>query len=381
MAEEKKLLTIVIPAYHAEKHIANCLASIQMQTYRDKVNVIISSDHPDDDYEFTKTCYPDLPITIIPCEKNAGPGVARQRGLDACKTDWVTFIDADDVFINPVAIEKLIINTNIPNCIEVQGPFFQEIVDPTNPNNRMLQRNDVTHPWVFGRAYNVRFLKENDIKFGQLRAMEDGQFNWLIRMTIEGSPFKINLIQDPIYLWRTGSEHSITRIGTEENDGIPIYNFDLCQVGATVAAINAIKFCKKKNPFNGGVTRFTVEMFVGHYFTYVECLAKRAIFAEQCLFNAKRFYHACYKLIEDQIDRKILTDMYSMHYAANGRELVGFIPEISFFDFIDRIKSDDYNGKEEFDKIREKLPDWVIECDKKSGVLGDEGYIYHDGEK
>ena len=35
-----------------------------------------------------------------------------------------------------------------------------------------------------------------------------------------------------------------------------------------------------------------------------------------------------------------------------------------------------YKGKEEFDSIRKELPDWVNELDKKSGVLGDEGYIY-----
>lgn len=78
-------------------------------------------------------------------------------------------------------------------------------------------------------------------------------------MSIEGTPLTINRIEDPLYLWRTGSEHSITRIGIKENEGVPLYNWDLCQVGATAASINAIKFCKKQNPFNGGITRFTVE--------------------------------------------------------------------------------------------------------------------------
>ena len=43
---------------------------------------------------------------------------------------------------------------------------------------------------------------------------------------------------------------------------------------------------------------------------------------------------------------------------------------------MDEIKKSDYKGKEEFDSIRKELPDWVNELDKKSGVLGDEGYIY-----
>ena len=66
-------------------------------------------------------------------------------------------------------------------------------------------------------------------------------------MSIEGTPLKINRLNKTlIYLWRKGSDHSITRIGMEENGGEPLYNWNLCQVGATVASINAIKFLSKK---------------------------------------------------------------------------------------------------------------------------------------
>lgn len=378
--EDKKILTVGIPAYHAEDHICDALASISTQTIVENVAVVIAADHPDDDYEFVKNRFPQLDITIVNCDENKGPGIARQRALDAAKTDWITFIDADDVFMSPFSLETLVKGLQ-QNVIEVQGVFFQEIREPNPMGARMAPRNDPGHPWVFGRMYNVKFLKDSGIKFSELRAMEDGEFNWKIRMTIEGSPLLINIIQDPIYLWRTGSEHSITRIGIEENDGMPLYNFDLCQVGATAAAINAIKFCKKKNPFNGSITRFTVEMMIGHYFTYIECLERKPMFAEQNLFNAKRFYHSCYKEIENQIDEKILSDMYTMQYAGKGQDLIGIIPQITFFDFMKKIKEEKYGGKEEFDKIREGLPDWVKELDMKSGVLGTEGYVYTTGEQ
>lgn len=186
-------------------------------------------------------------------------------------------------------------------------------------------------------------------------------------MTIEGSPLKINQINEPVYIWRTGSEHSITRIGVDK-DGIPQYNFDLCQWGATVAAINAIKFCQKKNPFNGSITRFTTEMMVGQYFTYIECLGKKPIFAEQNLFNAKRFYNEAYKQIENQIDDEILEQMYTIQMAGKAQNLIGIIPEITFFDFMNKIKTEDYGGEEEFKQIREKLPKEIIDNDLKSGV-------------
>ena len=188
-------------------------------------------------------------------------------------------------------------------------------------------------------------------------------------MSIEGFPLKINSVEKVVYLWRKGSDHSITRIGIEENDGEPLYNWDLCQVGATAAAINAIKFCKKRNPFNGSITRFTVEMFVDKYFTYIQCLEKKPMFAKENFFNAKRFYHECYKEIENQISEDILKKIYTMHYAGHSSDMVGIIPSLTFFQFLDKIKSEDYRGKEEFDEIRSELPEWVIELDMKSGVL------------
>ena len=181
-----KLITVGIPAYKAESHICDCLSSIQIQSIRDELSVIIGKDNPEDDYEFVKERFPNLDITILDCSENTGAGLARQRCEDACKTEWITFIDADDVFISPYALESLK-NNITPNCVEVMGTFFQEI-EQGNLNAaqkqqiiqtggkvppRMMPRNDVSHPWVFGRLYNVKFLRQNDIKFPTLRAMED----------------------------------------------------------------------------------------------------------------------------------------------------------------------------------------------------------------
>ena len=105
------------------------------------------------------------------------------------------------------------------------------------------------------------------------------------------------------------------------------------------------------------------------------------MFAEQNLFNAKRFYHSCYKEIENQIDEEILKTMYTAQYAGMAQDMINIIPEITFFEFMNKIKTEPYGGKEEFDTLREKLPKWVIDLDKKSGVLGDEGYVYTIDEK
>lgn len=360
-------LTIGIPAYKAEGTIDRCLASILVQTWADKCEVVIASDDPDENYKWLEESYEgQLSIRTVPTFSNTGPGLARQRCLDACRTPWITFVDADDIFANPLAVENLLKTIVNPSIIEVQGPFLQEMKAPDR-TTQFAPRNDVTHPWVFGRVYNTKFLKDNGIKFSDLRAMEDGEFNWKIRMTIDGTPLKINVINEPVYIWKEGSEHSITRTGVDEN-GIPQYNFDLCPVGSTIASINAAKFCKKKNPFNGGVVRFIVEMMIGQYFTYIECWKKKQIFADQCFFNAKRFYHECYKEVEKDITDEVLETMYTAQYAGRAQDLIGIIPEVTFFEFMDDIRRSPYGGEKELMDIRGALPEEVLENDKKTGV-------------
>ena len=104
-----KNLTVGVPVYKAKSTIDKLLSSVLIQSICDDVSIILANDYPDDNgsYEYVKDLYPALDITILDCEKNTGPGLARQRALDACKTEWITFMDADDILLNPFAVENL----------------------------------------------------------------------------------------------------------------------------------------------------------------------------------------------------------------------------------------------------------------------------------
>ena len=127
-----KKITVGIPAFHAQGHICNALASIKIQTLVNDIAVIIAKDDPNDNYDFVRERYPDLDITILDCEQNTGPGLARQRALDAAKTKWITFMDADDVLVGAFSIENLY-RAIEPNCIEVMATFLQEVDDTSSP--------------------------------------------------------------------------------------------------------------------------------------------------------------------------------------------------------------------------------------------------------
>jgi hypothetical protein len=57
------------------------------------------------------------------------------------------------------------------------------------------------------------------------------------------------------------------------------------------------------------------------------------------------------------------------------------IPPITYLQFIDKIKKSNYGGKEEFLKIRAKLPEWIDKEYQKTGLLGKKEYVYADGEE
>lgn len=367
-----KDITIVIPAFKAEKTIEKTLSSINTQTIRDQLEVIIACDDPKDDYKSIIKQFPHLEIRQLPCEKNGGAGLARQRGLDEAKTHWVTFIDADDMFASPFAMEQLGIAIE-KDVIEVQGVFAQ--VCPFPDGTKFLAHPELEHPWVFGRLYNVDFLRQSKIEFSHLRAMEDGEFNWKIRLITEGTNLKIKQIQDCVYYWLPNSEHSITRTG--EKDGIPQYNFDLCQIGATIASKQATDFARKYNPFNGSINKFITEQMIGHYFTYVECIGRRPEFAKQNLWLGKYFYHECYKQIESTVNEDIIKNMYTQMNVGSANSLVGIIPAISFFDWFKMIKEEAYS-RDEIKVIRSELSEEIINNDINTGVIDADCSIFHD---
>ena len=370
---KEKTITIGIPCYKASKTIDRLLASILMQTFaKDRLQVILANDCPEDNhaYDYLHDRFPELNIVVLGCKEHSGPGIARQRCLDACTTDYIIFCDADDTLHDPFVLENLISQFKQDTVVEVFAPFMQ-VTDKTHPQTgvriNVPQRNPL-HPWVFGRLYSVKFLKDNNIRFpDKLRAMEDACFNWQINMLTNGTQFKITCINDIIaYDWMPGSEHSITRIGTVNN--IPQYNFDLCRVGAILAAEYAINFVKAKNPFNANIMKFATEQFVNCYFMSIECEGKRKEFLEQCLYLSKYFYNKVFKCYETLIPDKALDQMYTQMMVQRAGDLVGVIPFITFHDWLTQVRESAFDVNE-IVSIRQNLPKEVIDNDVASGVM------------
>lgn len=91
----KNEYSVVIPAYNAQATIAEALSSILNQTYMAKSIIVVDDGSDDATAEIARSMCES--ITVIQ-QKNLGCGAATNVGLAQVKTEFIAFLDADDVW-------------------------------------------------------------------------------------------------------------------------------------------------------------------------------------------------------------------------------------------------------------------------------------------
>lgn len=88
------MFSIIIPLYNKEKSIVRTLKSILSQTIDDYEIIIVDDGSTDDSVRQAKSVH-DNRIRII-SQQNSGVSIARNRGIQEAKGEFIGFIDADD---------------------------------------------------------------------------------------------------------------------------------------------------------------------------------------------------------------------------------------------------------------------------------------------
>ena len=355
---------IGIPAYNAEETLPTLLASIKTQTYKDyKVVIVADGDNKESLYDTIASSFVDN-YEVVSLSENKGPGIARAKALEVAikeKIPFITFMDADDLFFNPISLQQLVNgmmpNDKMPVIVEAFSPFLQMT------NVGLVPIDNPDSPWVFGKMYNVPFLKTSDITFSSLRAMEDGEFNAKIRLI---APQAINILSDPTYIWMPGSEHSITRMTVEGND-TPIYNYGLCQIGADKCFASALEFAAKKNPLNPEIKKMAVQSLISHYFTYYEAKQNYECFADINAVLSRDWFDKVYCEYASDVKIDQLEEMFLQF--TPRLQVLKKMPDLSFRDWLEYVCSFKDTVQESFDK----LPKDIIEAYKRTGVLSSVG--------
>lgn len=90
--------SVIVPVYNVAPYLKECLDSVLAQTFIDWVCICVDDGSTDgssailDEYAARDSRF------RVAHQSNMGVGAARNKGLDLANGDWVTFLDADDVY-------------------------------------------------------------------------------------------------------------------------------------------------------------------------------------------------------------------------------------------------------------------------------------------
>lgn len=199
------MVGIVIPAYKRKECLRKTLISLTLQTKQSFYVVVVDDCSPEPLKDVAEEFNTRLHIKYIYLEKNGGPGLARQAGLNYCyekNFEFVVFLDSDD-YLMPHGLARLNHEINISGADVVSSSIFCE----TSPHeNKIIDANNKT--FVHGKIYRTSFLKKNNIKFPSIRTNEDLAFN-LSAMELSNN---VKLLDEVLHLFRK-DQNSITRCG------------------------------------------------------------------------------------------------------------------------------------------------------------------------
>lgn len=91
-----KNISVIVPAYNAEKSIERCVCSILNQDFKDFELIVVDDGSNDSTASIVERLAVDEPRITLVRQENGGTAAARATGICKSEGAWVYFLDADD---------------------------------------------------------------------------------------------------------------------------------------------------------------------------------------------------------------------------------------------------------------------------------------------
>lgn len=113
MKSENSTISIIIPAHNAAKFICQAIDSALKQTLQPLEIIVIDDASTDQTSELVEKY--QAPVRLLK-QKKSGVSAARNYGIREAIGEFIAFLDADDVFIEPTKLEKQLALINEKDC-------------------------------------------------------------------------------------------------------------------------------------------------------------------------------------------------------------------------------------------------------------------------
>lgn len=178
-------ISVVMPAYNAEKYIREAIDSILNQTFNDFEFIIINDGSTDNTKKIIKS-YNDSRIVYLENEKNSGIVYTLNKGLEYAKGEYIARMDSDDIAIC-TRLEKQFNYLELHNNIGVLGTGIEIFGNQIKSENKVFSTNPeelkvdlifascIAHPTVMIRKV---LIERYNIRYDELPGIEDYALWW-----------------------------------------------------------------------------------------------------------------------------------------------------------------------------------------------------------
>ena len=193
------LVSVIVPVCNAERHLRECLASIQRQSLTDFELLLVDDGSTDSSPRILADFAATEPrARILQGPARGSAGAARNLGLAEAAGDYLAFFDADDYFL-PTMLEELHSRAVATSADVVACKFFvyndvtREVAQPDwmlqlemLPKKRSFSPLAVGdelfaafNPAAWNKLFRADFIRARGLKFQELRRTNDAYFTYM----------------------------------------------------------------------------------------------------------------------------------------------------------------------------------------------------------
>lgn len=173
------MISVIIPVYNVERFLPQCIESVLAQSFSGFELILLDDGSTDSSGAICDSyAKKDKRIRALHIS-NSGVSVARNKGIDESKGEWITFIDSDD-FVEPDYLERFHTEKDDADLIiqgleyydNRNGNYFKQVrvsdctLDESGFKEKVAQ-NDLLHSgYPVAKAYRINLLSDK-IRFNE----------------------------------------------------------------------------------------------------------------------------------------------------------------------------------------------------------------------
>lgn len=100
-------VAVIVAVYNARRYLSDCLESIVAQTHKAIEVILVDDGSTDSSHEICLQFARRHKFINVLRQPHAGPSAARNLGIRHAKSEWITFVDADDMAHQDLVLEML----------------------------------------------------------------------------------------------------------------------------------------------------------------------------------------------------------------------------------------------------------------------------------